>query len=179
MEVWRSCAKFAQRYSFAVSSCSDYGGKAGWVQLSLNFASSVCLTYYRLRHYCTEQETHAYRISHGLVLQPYEFVLNCKYADPQVKVAPSSPERQGFLSLARGKSTLERSTHSALHLPSNIIPIPSHHRRPVRRHYCHSHSFRAWCENPFVSIFPSLSHTPPSLAPLCQPAHPNRSEPLS
>ena len=53
---------------------------------------------------------------------------------------------------------MERNTHSVFHVPSKSIPIPSHHRRSVRHHYCHSHSFRAWCENPFVDIFPPLSH---------------------
>jgi len=57
----------------------------------------------------------------------------------------------------------ERQEHfRSKHPPSlsgsiELHPTPSNHRHPVRRHYWHSHSFRAWCENPFKSIFPSLT----------------------
>lgn len=92
-----------------------------------------------------------------------------------MKVAPSSSDSgaaffDGRQEYVGTKDSLSPSRSIKLH------PIPSHHLHSVCRHCCHSHPFRAWCENPFNRIFSLPS--PPSIAPHRRPAHPNRSEPV-
>ena len=99
--------------------------RQAWVQLSPNFAPSVCLTCHKLRYGCTEREAQACRISHGLLMRPYAFSVDCKFADPQVKVAPSSHERRGVLcqqARARWNEALTQSfTSHPTSSPSHLI----------------------------------------------------------